>query len=586
MAPFRSSGMSLANKCQVLFGLAVVLILTAALCVPWVRLQRVVDESHLEAARQLADAWWAGHLNIVPEAATSFEPGQGEAESDPTPEREIGDLRLRIAALPIAEAERLGAADAFLRDAITAFRAGPDDERAGQRRRTPRGAWEFTRAQRASGGLTRYRYARALHGDDLAALVYTNRPRLADGLDPADPTREPLMGLLLVDRESYAAGREVFVNRAFILLSGVVAGILAVAVFYVITTRIILSPVRVLRETAERVSKGDLYVRSDIRTGDEFEDLSETFNLMLANLKSSQDQLRQFNKSLDLKLNEIMASNVVLEQANRLKSEFLANVSHELRTPLNSILGFAEVIQGLDVGGEPSPQSEKRARYVNNILVSGRNLLDLINDLLDLAKIEAGRLEIYPETTNIYDVCEGLLALMRPQADKKNIALSLLASPTMPAIETDPGRFQQIVFNLLSNAVKFTPDGGSVTVSADRVWTREHGEQVQVSVRDTGPGIDAEHQKAIFEKFRQVDASHTRRHSGTGLGLAISRELATLLGGRLTLVSEVGRGSTFTLHLPLRLRAEAPQSLMPTPTPPTATGAASAATATTAAGSS
>ena len=360
--------------------------------------------------------------------------------------------------------------------------------------------------------------------------------------------------------------REVFINRAYILGSGVLAGVLAVGVFYVITTRIILSPVRVLRETAERVSMGELNIRSDIRTGDEFEELSETFNLMLANLKSSQDQLRQINKSLDLKLNELAASNVFLEQSNQLKSEFLANVSHELRTPLGSILGFAEVIQELDEESGEDPdvsRREKRLRYLHNIITSGRSLLELINDLLDLAKIEAGRLEISVEPTSVADVCEGLMTLVRPQAEKKNIELVVQVSAMLPAIETDPGRFQQIIFNFLSNAVKFTPDGGRISLSAERVRSPEAGEQVRVSVSDTGPGISAADQQIIFEKFRQVDASHTRRHAGTGLGLAICRELAGLLGGSVSVTSELGAGSIFTLTLPLRLEVDKPQALMP-----------------------
>src|SRR5213078_4576474 len=190
-----------------------------------------------------------------------------------------------------------------------------------------------------------------------------------------------------VEMRSQVETRQLLLNRIFLLTAGLLAGTLAILVFFLITTKLILQPVRVLRETAEKVSKGDLNVRSHIFTGDEFQHLSETFNVMLANLKESEDQLRAINKSLDLKLGQLAESNVALYESNRLKSEFLANVSHELRTPLNSILGFAELLR--DTVGDKDRADGRATRYLQNILMSGRNLLELINDLLDLAKIEA-----------------------------------------------------------------------------------------------------------------------------------------------------------------------------------------------------
>ena len=195
-----------------------------------------------------------------------------------------------------------------------------------------------------------------------------------------------LIGIVSVDIPSKIDSRQLLLNRVFMLSAGAFAGSLAIVIFWLITTRLILQPVRVLQETAEKVSKGDLNIRSDINTGDEFQQLSETFNVMLVNLKRSSDQLRAVNKSLDLKLGQLAESNVTLNESNRLKSEFLANVSHELRTPLNSILGFADLLRD-----QTSTTADGKAtRYVQNIISSGKNLLDLINDLLDLAKIEAG----------------------------------------------------------------------------------------------------------------------------------------------------------------------------------------------------
>jgi len=220
--------------------------------------------------------------------------------------------------------------------------------------------------------------------------------------------------------------------------------------------------VRVLQDTAEKVSQGDLNIRSDISTGDEFQQLSETFNTMLGNLKSSADQLRSSNKALDLKLGQLSETNVALYESNRLKSEFLANVSHELRTPLNSILGFAELLRETVAGGAGDG---KPARYLQNILSAGQNLLDLINDLLDLAKIEAGRMEVRSQPLSLGDVFEGLVNLLKPLSEAKGVSIVPEVATGVPIIETDPAKLQQVLYNLLSNAIKFSPSGGEWTWS-------------------------------------------------------------------------------------------------------------------------
>jgi two-component system, NarL family, sensor histidine kinase BarA len=355
---------------------------------------------------------------------------------------------------------------------------------------------------------------------------------------------------------------------------------------------LILQPVRVLKNTAEKVSGGDWNIRSAISTGDEFQHLSETFNTMLANLKASRDQLEATNRSLDTRVGELAQSNVDLFEANRLKSEFLTNVTHELRTPLNAIIGFADLMaETAAKGGDP-----KQQRYSENIRASARQLLDLINDLLDLAKIEAGKLIVREEKVNVADMCEALANFMRPLAQKKNLAMELALDPDMPLITTDPGRFQQILYNFLSNAIKFTPNDGRVTITArsERETAAGTGEvvggaavaaasmapasptpaaaagaepdsavagsagagmvtAVRIAISDTGPGISTEDQKVIFDKFRQLDGSVTRHHAGSGLGLAISRELANMLGGRIELVSTPGKGATFALIVPVQL---------------------------------
>jgi two-component system, NarL family, sensor histidine kinase BarA len=266
-------------------------------------------------------------------------------------------------------------------------------------------------------------------------------------------------------------------------------------------------------------------------------------------LKLSADRLRSINKSLDLKLGQLAESNVALYESNRLKSEFLANVSHELRTPLNSILGFAELLKDSLTAG---PES-KTARYVSNILQSGKHLLDLINDLLDLAKIEAGRMEVRSEPLSLPDLFEGLGNILKPLLEQKGLTLAGEVDIQVPIMRTDPGKLQQILYNFLSNAIKFSPPGGRIVLAAKLDETGH----VRISVTDQGPGISPAQQQIIFEKFRQIDASVTRTHSGTGLGLAISKELTALLGGSIGVRSAQGAGATFWIIVPPLIEAGA-----------------------------
>ena len=360
-------------------------------------------------------------------------------------------------------------------------------------------------------------------------------------------SRHPLVAVVRVDMPIHVPENQLLLNRIVIVVSGLIGGALAIVVFYLITTRLILQPVRVLKNTAEKVAAGDLAIRSAISTGDEFEQLSETFNTMLTTLKNSQDQLEASNRSLDTRVGELAQSNVDLFTANRVKSEFLTNVSHELRTPLNAIIGFAELLSN----SESLRGDAKLARYLENIQNSARQLLDLINDLLDLAKIEAGKVVLRQERINVPDVCESLINFMKPLAQKKGIEVTLTVDKDIPLVQTDPGRFGQILYNFVSNAVKFTPQDGKIKIAVENA----DPQHVRVSVSDTGPGIAPEHQAEVFEKFHQLDASVTRQHSGTGLGLAISRELATLLQGKIELVSALGKGATFSLVVPVTTAA-------------------------------
>jgi signal transduction histidine kinase len=188
---------------------------------------------------------------------------------------------------------------------------------------------------------------------------------------------------------------------------------------------------------------------------------------------------------------------------------------------------------------------------VQNILTSGNNLLALINDLLDLAKIEAGRMEVRAEPLSVPDIFEALVMLLKPMTESKNLTLAPTVAPDVPIMQTDPGKLQQVLYNFLSNAIKFSPADERIELTAER----DTEESVKIAVTDRGPGIEPDKQSIIFEKFKQLDAGVTRTHSGTGLGLAISRELATLLGGSIGVRSAPGEGATFWIRLPVKIEA-------------------------------
>ena len=364
--------------------------------------------------------------------------------------------------------------------------------------------------------------------------AFDHRRASAKDLKPDD-----LVAMVAIQLSTELIDDGVHVNRALLISTALVTALLIMAGSYVIIRYVIVKPVKHLKEVSDAISAGHLNVRSEIQTRDEFEDLSHAFNRMLRTLVSMQERYRRLNSDLDKKVDELAQANMALYESNRIKSDFLATMSHELRTPLNSILGFSDVL--LTSGN----LTEKQQRWVSNIQSSGQQLLNQINDLLDLAKIEAGKMEVHPEEISAPELCEGLLGMFRPMADKKNIDLRGQYDPTLPVLKQDPIKLRQILSNLLSNAVKFTPEGGRVTLRAER-----DGKWVLFVVVDTGVGIAPEDQELVFEKFRQAANPMTREYEGTGLGLSIVRELAKLLGGEVTLRSELGKGSTFTVRLP------------------------------------
>lgn len=336
---------------------------------------------------------------------------------------------------------------------------------------------------------------------------------------------------------------------------------LSMFLLWFIVRLLIAKPVKHLKEVVNAVREGDTSMRADIQTGDEFEELAGSFNRMLRQLLSQQNALEGVNHELDAKVDELAQMNLRLFEMNRLKSDFLATMSHELRTPLNSILGFSEVLATVNT------LDQKQQRYVGNIQRSGKMLLEMINDILDLAKLESGRMDASPVEFPLAAVVTAQCDMARPLAERKNIDLDAECQSGVPPLRQGQAKLQQILNNLLSNAIKFTPEGGRIIVRAHReadhptAAGRLHGDgaMLVLEVEDTGIGISEADQAVIFEKFRQGASAApggdamTREQGGTGLGLSIVRELCRLLGGDVTVRSVSGKGSTFTVRLPWRL---------------------------------
>jgi two-component system sensor histidine kinase BarA len=337
--------------------------------------------------------------------------------------------------------------------------------------------------------------------------------------------------------------------NAFVITSEFIKVVLAIVAIYLVVRYVITKPVLHLKKVSDAIAHGNLDMRADIRTGDEFEELSHAFNRMLRHLVTVQEELREVNADLDGKVDELAQVNLQLYETNNMKNEFLATMSHELRTPLNSILGFSDVLC------EADNLDDRQKRYANNIATSGKSLMALINDVLDLAKIESGKMDLHPAEFTVEDLIDRHVATMTPIAERRNIALTSSVEPNMFKLFQDPGKLQQILNNLLSNAIKFTPEGGRVRVSAEKRGSKN----VALIVEDNGIGIPLDEQARIFEKFRQgkgvpgQEDALTRKYEGTGLGLSIVKELSLLLGGDVSLESEFGKGSTFTVVVPFIL---------------------------------
>ena len=357
-----------------------------------------------------------------------------------------------------------------------------------------------------------------------------------------------MLRVMKVEMPTAKTWNEIMATRSILAAIAIATVFFSMIALYAVVRYVIVKPLNHLREVSDEIGRGNYHLRASIQTRDEFEELAASFNRMLRHLVDTQAELRAVNDDLDGKVDQLAQANMQLHEMNRVKSDFLASMSHELRTPLNSIIGFAEVLKEVD------SLNGKQKRYAGNIGQSGRALLEMINDILDLAKAESGKMEVRLTEFQLGPVIHSQCDLVRSLSEEKNIDLTAHVQPDVPPLYQDQGKIQQILINLLSNAIKFTPEGGRITVTAERDPMRH----LVMSVEDTGVGIAEEERRVIFEKFRQgtrtVGTDHlTREFSGSGLGLSIVKELTRLLGGEVAFASELGKGSKFNIRVPWTL---------------------------------
>jgi len=518
--------LSLAEKCRLAFGAAVIFILALALLLPYIWMGQLTKKGLLDANKAKAETLLLRvhfRLKDSPEAALPALSNTGAVadvnsseirwvyfakDNEELPQQFTNEQKQTIESLKAEETRD---------DDITLTK---------------------------QHGILQSNYVRVFRATD--GCITCHYPQ---GSATAFSLNEPVGAVLIQSRGGGGEiSKTVVLNRIWIGISWLIGGTGAIVAFYWITQRVILRPIRQLRALANNVAEGNLDIRSSIATRDEYEKLATAFNHMLDGLQAAQEKLRQANKQLDAKIIELSERNIDLFKANKVKSEFLANISHEFRTPLNAIMGFAQVLRD-----KPKVlKTDKGKKYAENIITSGNRLLNMINDLLDLAKTQAGRMELHIEETSATKLCEGLVASFSLLTKKKKIKIEHTIDPNIPILTTDAGKVQQILYNFLSNAVKFTPARGRIEVQANMLDEKT----VRFAVSDTGCGIAEDDKEKIFDKFSQADGSITRESTGSGLGLTISKELAAMLAGDIGLDSEPDVGSTFWLDIPVTLSPE------------------------------
>ncbi|MBE9531311.1 MAG: MCP four helix bundle domain-containing protein, partial [Proteobacteria bacterium] len=362
---------------------------------------------------------------------------------------------------------------------------------------------------------------------------------------------------------AFSAYRTIKSFAATIIIVTLIFTVLAIFVaggMWLATTRSIVVPIRAIEESAKRIAGGDLSQRVPVMTQDELGSLAGEFNQMAENIEEHNatledrvhqrtSQLERTNLEMEDQKKEIEKNNVELVHANEMKSQFLANVSHEFRTPLNSIIGFSELLKEKSFGD----LNDKQLEYLDYIRSSGDNLLTLINNILDISRIEVGNMELEPDEFSFTEILGETLSILRPLAHKREITINTKTSPASPIIRADRAKFKQILLNLISNAVKFNVDNGTVDIDWE-IREEPSGMVMEhvliLSVTDSGIGIDEKDISRIFKEFEQVDSSISREYDGSGLGLALTEKLVKLHKGEIWVESTPGKGSTFSVKLP------------------------------------
>jgi len=525
---FRLWPLSLAAKCRLAFGAAVVFILALALLLPYIWMGQLTKKGLLDSNKAKAEGLLLRlHFQLKDSGQTAPPPLNSTGLVMDVNNPELRWLR-------------------FTKDNQNKLTWLTEEQKKIIESLKAQGARDDSIILTRKDGALQSSYIRIFRAAD--SCITCHNPQ---GTAGAFALNEPIGAVIIQSRNVGSdIDKTVFMNRVWVVVAGLIGGIGAIVAFYMITQRVILRPIRQLRALANNVAEGNLDIRSSIATRDEYEKLAEAFNKMLDSLQAAQEKLRQANKQLDDKIIELSERNIELFKANKVKDEFLANISHEFRTPLNAILGFAQLLRE-----KPEILREDRAqKYAENIITSGNRLLNMINDLLNLAKMQAGKMGLHIEQTSLDQLCRAAMAAFSLETRQKRIKVKLQVDENIPPLVTDAGKVQQILYNFLSNAVKFTPSRGRIEVRAKMLDER----MVRVSVTDTGCGIAEADKEKIFEKFRQLDGSITRQSPGSGLGLAISKELAIMLAGSIGLESELGKGSTFWLDIPVTLVKEPP----------------------------
>jgi two-component system, NarL family, sensor histidine kinase BarA len=505
---------NLERKCRLLFGLATLLLITGSfLWYGWSTAGLAYEQAEVASRIAATQAMANAHLkigmtleqqNVIKQLPEAFIKDDSRLETFLVTKK-TGDANL------LEILRKFEANDAKLSDHSTSFEAD------------------------------KYEYRLALRAEASCVQCHKN-------VEPKAEQPGVLLGVAVVRIPAKEFTDRVHVNIAILISTALISALLLSAGSWLIIRYVIVKPVKHLKDVSDAIASGKLNIRSEILTGDEFEDLSHAYNRMLRSLMDKEEELRKVNTDLNKTVDDLAQANLALHTANQLKGDFLATMSHELRTPLSTIIGFSELLNNASF-------TEKQKKWIENIHGSGKHLLNLLNDVLELAKIEAGKMQVRVEDFNLRDLCEGVANIFRQQAETKRLHIDCTMTDDLPTMKQDPQKLRQILWNLLSNAVKFTPEGGRIVVKAKRDL-----DDAVLSVSDTGIGIAPEDQEAVFEKFRQTSQVLTREQGGSGLGLSICKELAKLLGGDIILTSTLGQGTTFTVRIPLYLQ-DAPDSL-------------------------